>query len=90
MRDRGTSVCWPLSTCAPRPTPCDRLTTALPPPPPPQDMFVDCDLAQETAAQVKGLRQWVTSEYMHCGLREAGGTIFEKLLNMARGGILLR
>ena len=34
--------------------------------------------------------QWVTSEYMHCGIREAGGAIFEKLLNMARGGTLLR
>jgi hypothetical protein len=55
-----------------------------------QDMFVDCDLAQDTVAQIKGMRQWVTSEYMHCGLREAGGTIFEKLLNIARGGILLR
>ena len=53
-------------------------------------MFVDCNLAQETAAQIKGMRQYVTNEYMHCGIREAGGSIFEKLLNMARGGILLR
>ncbi|GAB4821662.1 hypothetical protein N2152v2_008708 [Parachlorella kessleri] len=55
-----------------------------------EDMFVDCDLAQETVASIKGMRQYVTSEYLHCGLREAGGTIFEKLLNMCRGGILLR
>ena len=51
---------------------------------------MDCDLAQETVASIKGMRQYVTSEYLHCGLREAGGTIFEKLLNMCRGGILLR
>lgn len=35
-------------------------------------------------------RQWITNEYLHCGIREAGATIFEKLLNMARGGVLLR
>jgi hypothetical protein len=34
--------------------------------------------------------QWITNEYLHCGIREAGVHIFEKLLNMARGGILLR
>lgn len=34
--------------------------------------------------------QWITNEYLHCGIREAGVTILEKLLNMARGGILLR
>lgn len=53
-------------------------------------MFVDFDLAQDTVAQIKGMQQWVTSEYMHCGLREAGSTIFERLLNMARGGVLPR
>ena len=34
--------------------------------------------------------QFITNEYLHCGIREAGTAIFEKLLNLARGGILLR
>jgi hypothetical protein len=53
-------------------------------------MFVNFELAQRTAARVGCLQQWVTNEYLHCGIREAGGTIFERLLNMTRGGILLR
>ncbi|KAI7844714.1 hypothetical protein COHA_001802 [Chlorella ohadii] len=55
-----------------------------------EDMFVDFDLAQETAGSINGIRQWITNEYLHCGIREAGGTIVERLLNMARGGLLLR
>ncbi|EFN50920.1 hypothetical protein CHLNCDRAFT_141711 [Chlorella variabilis] len=55
-----------------------------------EDMFVDFELGQQTASHIKGIRQWITNEYLHCGIREAGVTIFEKLLNMVRGGILLR
>jgi hypothetical protein len=36
------------------------------------------------------LLQWITNEFLHCGIREAGVTIVERLLNMSRGGILLR
>ena len=55
-----------------------------------EDMFVDFDLAQETAHRIRGLRQHVTSEFLHDGLKENGAVLFEKLLNMARGGNLLR
>lgn len=55
-----------------------------------EDLFVDFNLAQETAAGVRGLRQWVTNEYLHCGIREAGPVIFERLISMARGAVLLR
>jgi hypothetical protein len=34
--------------------------------------------------------QWITNEYLHCGIREAGATILERLLNFSRGGTLLR
>ena len=34
--------------------------------------------------------QYITNEFLHCGIREAGGPILEKLLNAARGGSLLR
>lgn len=46
--------------------------------------------SQETASSIQGLHQWVTNEYLHCGIREAGAVIFERLLNLTRGGILPR
>jgi pimeloyl-ACP methyl ester carboxylesterase len=55
-----------------------------------EDMFVDFELAQETAKSIQGIRQLVTSEWLHDGIKENGAAIFEKLLNMARGGVLLR
>jgi len=55
-----------------------------------EDMFVDFELAQETAQSIQDIRQFVTSDHLHDGIRENGSAIFEKLLNMARGGVLLR
>ena len=55
-----------------------------------EDMFVDFELAQETARCIASLRQHVTSDWLHDGLKESGASVFEKLLNMARGGVLLR
>jgi hypothetical protein len=40
---------------------------------------------EETAAAVRGLRPWVTSEYEHDGLRTDGGRILGRLLDLARG-----
>ncbi|MEW5301937.1 MAG: hypothetical protein WDW36_004761 [Sanguina aurantia] len=53
-----------------------------------EDMYVDLALAQQTASKIHGLRHWVTSEYKHSGIRDDGGRIFDRLLNMARDGIL--
>jgi hypothetical protein len=51
-----------------------------------EDMFVDFDLAAETASRIGkyGARVWSTSEYMHSGIREDGGRILKKLMEMAR------
>ncbi|KAG1671871.1 hypothetical protein FOA52_003438 [Chlamydomonas sp. UWO 241] len=54
-----------------------------------EDMYVDCELSQATAARIRGLRQWVTSEYKHSGIRDDGGRIFDRLINMVRDQILL-
>lgn len=46
----------------------------------------------QTAAsppQVRGLRQWVTNEYKHSGIRDDGARILDRLLSMARDMILL-
>eukprot|EP00210_Caulerpa_lentillifera_P005956 g5691.t1 len=55
-----------------------------------EDMFVEFELAQETAKYIKDLRQWVTNEYTHSGLRDDGNKIFEKLLGMTRDSVLLQ
>ena len=51
-----------------------------------EDMFVDFELAAETASRIgpNGARVWSTSEYMHSGVREDGARILTKLMEMAR------
>jgi pimeloyl-ACP methyl ester carboxylesterase len=50
-----------------------------------QDMYVERALSEETAAQVRGLRPWLTSEYEHDGLRADGARILGRLIDLARG-----
>jgi hypothetical protein len=35
--------------------------------------------------QIQGIRQWMTNEYMHSGIRDDGAVILEKLLGYTRG-----
>ncbi len=46
------------------------------------DMYVDLDLALETAARVANLEVWVTSEYEHNGLRADGARVLGRLFEM--------
>ena len=48
---------------------------------------MDFELAQDTASKIQGIRQWVTNEYPHSGIRDDGGRILERLLGMVRGSI---
>jgi hypothetical protein len=52
-------------------------------------MYVDFNLAQDTAAKIAGCRQWMTNEFQHSGLRDSGAAIFETLLSMIRGSRVL-
>ncbi len=49
------------------------------------DMYVDRELSIRTAAAIRGLRPWVTSEYQHDGLRVSGGAVLARLIDMCRG-----
>jgi len=49
------------------------------------DMYVPRDLSLATARSVRGLRQWVTSEYEHDGLRVSSGIVLDHLLALVRG-----
>jgi hypothetical protein len=48
------------------------------------DPYVVREFAMETAAAVRGLRPWVTNEYLHNGL-SADDDVFSRLLDMVRG-----
>jgi hypothetical protein len=47
-------------------------------------------MAQKTGEKVASLRQWITNEYMHSGVRDDGNTIFDHLLGLVRGSNLLK
>ncbi len=50
-----------------------------------EDPYVERAFSEETAGLVRGLRPWVTDEYLHNGLRADGARILGRLLDLARG-----
>ena len=50
-----------------------------------EDMYVERSLSEETAAQIRGINTWITSEYDHNGLRIDGERILGRLFDLARG-----
>jgi pimeloyl-ACP methyl ester carboxylesterase len=50
-----------------------------------EDMYVERELSEETAAGIRGLRPWLTNEYEHDGLRVDGERILGRLIDLARG-----
>jgi pimeloyl-ACP methyl ester carboxylesterase len=51
------------------------------------DMYVPRELSVRTAAAIRGLRPWVTSEYEHDGLRVSDGRVLDRLIAANRGEI---
>jgi pimeloyl-ACP methyl ester carboxylesterase len=51
------------------------------------DMYVPRELSMATAARIRGLRPWVTSEYEHDGLRVSAGKVLSQLIAMNRGEV---
>jgi pimeloyl-ACP methyl ester carboxylesterase len=49
------------------------------------DMYVPRELSLPTAAAIRGLSAWVTSEYEHDGLRVSDGAVLGRLIALARG-----
>ena len=47
-------------------------------------MYVDRALSEETAALIRGLRVWLTSEYEHDGLGVDGERVLDRLIDLAR------
>eukprot|EP00850_Spirogloea_muscicola_P000731 SM000003S10976 [mRNA] locus=s3:46343:49800:- [translate_table: standard] len=55
-----------------------------------EDMYVSLPLSEATAGEIAGLRLWVTSEYMHSGIREDGPRVLARLLALASDRVPLR
>ena len=51
------------------------------------DMYVVREFSMRTAAAIRGLRTWVTSEYEHDGLRASDGGVLDRLIAMNRGDV---
>jgi pimeloyl-ACP methyl ester carboxylesterase len=49
------------------------------------DMYVERAFSEETAAAVRGMKTWVTSEYEHNGLRVDGERVLGRLLDLVHG-----
>jgi pimeloyl-ACP methyl ester carboxylesterase len=49
------------------------------------DLYVERDFAEETAATIRGLRTWQTDEFEHNGLRADGERVLGRLVDMLRG-----
>ncbi len=50
-----------------------------------RDAYVDRELSERTAKQVRGLKPWLTNEYEHNGLRADGARILDRLLALSDG-----
>ncbi|KAF9973864.1 hypothetical protein BGZ73_002856 [Actinomortierella ambigua] len=51
------------------------------------DMYVDRECSENTARNIKGMQLWITNEYMHSGIRDAGEAMLNKLMGMVRGEV---
>ncbi|KAG0224932.1 hypothetical protein BGW41_004868 [Actinomortierella wolfii] len=51
------------------------------------DMYVDRECSENTARNIKGMQLWITNEYMHSGIRDAGEAMLNKLIGMVRGEV---
>ena len=49
------------------------------------DPYVDRVFAEESARQIRGLRPWITNEYLHNGLRAGGEHLLGRLIDLLKG-----
>ncbi|KFZ38735.1 alpha/beta hydrolase [Shewanella mangrovi] len=52
------------------------------------DMYVEREFSEETAAVVPNIRTWITSEYEHNGLRMDGEHILDRLIALNKGNCM--
>ncbi len=55
-----------------------------------EDLYVNIALSEETAAQIKVIRLWVTNQFLHSGIREDGALVLDQLFGMLKGKYPIR
>jgi pimeloyl-ACP methyl ester carboxylesterase len=50
-----------------------------------EDMYIERAFSEETGAEIRGLRPWVTNELEHNGVRVDGERVLGRLIDLARG-----
>jgi pimeloyl-ACP methyl ester carboxylesterase len=50
-----------------------------------EDMYLERAFSEETAAEIRGLRPWLTNEFEHNGVRVDGERVLGRLIDLARG-----
>jgi pimeloyl-ACP methyl ester carboxylesterase len=50
-----------------------------------EDMYLERAFSEETAAEIRGLRPWLTNELEHNGVRVEGERVLGRLIDLARG-----
>lgn len=51
------------------------------------DMYVERTYSEETAANIRGIKLWITNQYEHNALRADGEVLLDRLLRMLRGDV---
>jgi pimeloyl-ACP methyl ester carboxylesterase len=49
------------------------------------DMYVERTYSEETAAEIRGIKLWITNQYEHNALRADGEALLDRLIRMVRG-----
>ena len=49
------------------------------------DLYIESQFAQETAAAIRGLRPWITNEYEHNGLGADANRVVGRLIDLVKG-----
>ncbi|GKU88089.1 hypothetical protein SLEP1_g2394 [Rubroshorea leprosula] len=50
-----------------------------------EDMNVNFRVAMRTVPEIAGIRTWITNEYVHAGLIDSGGLVFDYLMGLLKG-----
>ena len=51
------------------------------------DPYVVREYSEEAARQIRGLKPWITNEFLHDGLRIGAGRLLGRLIDLARNRI---
>jgi hypothetical protein len=52
-----------------------------------EDMYVERSFSEQTAAQIRALRPWLTNELQHDGLRVDADRVLGRMIDLARGRV---